>query len=359
MKIRHALKHIFVPHEHNQYKPHFFREATVITLALVGVFLLGCSMGSSFFLKETVLGVNISTSVLVDLTNESRLAVNEAPLVRNPTLDAAASLKVTDMIQKDYFSHDSPEGVSPWHWFNTVGYKFLYAGENLAVNFTESSDVQKAWLNSPLHRDNLLNVHFKEIGMSAMEGMYKGAPTIYIVQLFGTPEEKKAIVKSEEPMKETATTSTSFVTGVGEKFALETTPGPGEVKGESDEVIVPIVQTSQLAIVKKVQKEDVTPSSATDTETLSSEDKSVNTSSAARESSAQPVIYATWYERGVFFLSAYIDYIYKALILLVLGAFSVLLLVEFRRQHYKHALYGVFLLMLFSILLTINTLFFT
>lgn len=353
MKVRHALKHIFVPHEHNEYRPHFFREATVIALALIGVFLLGCSMGSSFFLRQTVLGVNISTSVLVDLTNESRLALNEAPLVRNPLLDAAASLKVTDMIQKDYFSHDSPEGIAPWHWFNMVGYKFLYAGENLAVNFTESSDVQKAWLNSPLHRDNLLNVHFKEIGMSAMEGMYKGSPTIFIVQLFGTPEEKKEPVKVEDE-EETVATFATTTNLAQETFSLTATDLPGEVKGESDEILVPVVETSQLAIVKKVSAADTVSSSTS--LGAPSEEKQV---AQVTQPAGGPVVYATWYERIVFFTGAYVDYIYKGLLLLVLCAFSLVLLIEFRRQHYKHALYGVFLLIFFSVLLTVNALFFT
>lgn len=353
MKVRHALKHIFVPHEHNEYRPHFFREATVIALALIGVFLLGCSMGSSFFLRQTVLGVNISTSVLVDLTNESRLALNEAPLVRNPLLDAAASLKVTDMIQKDYFSHDSPEGIAPWHWFNMVGYKFLYAGENLAVNFTESSDVQKAWLNSPLHRDNLLNVHFKEIGMSAMEGMYKGSPTIFIVQLFGTPEEKKEPVKVEDE-EETVATFATTTNLAQETFSLAATELPGEVKGESDEILVPVVKNSQLAIVKKVSTAEAV-SSSTSKDVLPEEEPVVQ----AVQLEGEPVVYATWYERIVFFTGAYVDYIYKGLLLLVLCAFSLLLLIEFRRQHYKHALYGVFLLIFFSVLLTVNALFFT
>ena len=99
-------------------------------------------------------------SVLVDLANESRLAYNEVPLVPNEKLTHAAQLKGEDMAANNYFAHNSPEGVTPWYWFKQAGYSFLYAGENLAVDFTESRDVENAWLNSPLHRANILNVNF-------------------------------------------------------------------------------------------------------------------------------------------------------------------------------------------------------
>lgn len=364
MKVATLLKHIFVPHEHNSYKPHFFREITVVSIALIAVFLLGCSVGSSLFIRKTVLGANIATSVLVDLTNESRLANNESPLVRNSTLDTAATLKATDMVQNNYFSHDSPSGITPWHWFTMAGYSFLYAGENLAINFTESRDVQKAWMDSPTHRENLLNVHFKEIGMAAMEGMYKGAPTIFIVQMFGTKAQAKEVEQSA-----TTTVPDVIETKMVEKdvipkkeeFALETTQNPGEVKGEADEpkdetpkeVLVPIVETANLAIVKKTSSEDVGSSTRATVITDSTPTVNVNqdiSSEVVKE-------YSTWYEWVLFFTSTYIGYIYKVMIIIVVIAFCVLLLVEFRRQHYKHALYGVMLLIVLSIFLTINSLF--
>ena len=49
-------------------------------------------------------------------------------------LSAADDEKADDMAAKSYFAHTSPEGIDPWHWFAQVGYKFTYAGENLAVH---------------------------------------------------------------------------------------------------------------------------------------------------------------------------------------------------------------------------------
>lgn len=96
-------------------------------------------------------------AVLVDLANQDRLANGEGALTRSPLLDTAARLKAEDMASTQYFAYTSPTGVTPWHWFSKVGYSFTYAGENLAIDFTESADVEKAWLNSPLHRKNIMS----------------------------------------------------------------------------------------------------------------------------------------------------------------------------------------------------------
>lgn len=386
MKISKVLKHIFVPHEHNDYKPHFFREASVIGLLIIGVFMLGLSAGSSFFIKRTILGVNIATSVLVDLTNENRAEHNQPLLTRNPTLDAVATLKATDMVTEGYFAHDSPKGVTPWHWFNVVGYKFLYAGENLAVNFTESRDVDQAWMNSPTHRANLLNVNFREIGMAVMEGVYKGNDTIFVVQMFGTPasaKEGKSAIPSPAPKatttlqgdiaqlapvveettpnkKEVATlsdvslekTSSKEVLGqdvsLQEKVTVSSTTENEPLALSVKEEVVPIISTEKLAIVKTVTGEEL---SATQ-ELVEAGGVQPNTTGTATMT-----IYSTWYERVVFFATKYIDVFYRILLVIVGLALCVILLVEFKKQHYKHILYGFILFFLMLLLLYINATF--
>ncbi len=96
-------------------------------------------------------------------------------------------MKADDMATKGYFAHTSPEGLTPWYWFAQVGYNYTYAGENLAINFNESKDVDTAWLASPTHRANILNSHYTEIGIATAQGMYKGVQATFVVQMFGTP----------------------------------------------------------------------------------------------------------------------------------------------------------------------------
>lgn len=129
----------------------------------------------------------IYASVLVNLTNRDRALSNVAELRVNSLLEKAAQMKADDMAERGYFSHNTPEGRAPWYWFDKAGYKYVFAGENLAVNFTESEDVQTAWMNSRGHFLNIMNPRFTEIGIATSTGIYKGREAVFVVQMFGSP----------------------------------------------------------------------------------------------------------------------------------------------------------------------------
>lgn len=176
-----------------------------------------------FVLPNSSYFAAIFASVLVDQTNEKRLAEKLGGLTPNPLLEKAAQLKADDMAEKGYFSHNAPDGTTPWHWFNEVGYNYAAAGENLAVNFTDSKDVTEAWLSSPTHRANIMNANYTEIGIATAHGTYKGKDAIFVVQEFGRPslvarqtesvssstEEVIALISPTEkaPLKQISTTT--------------------------------------------------------------------------------------------------------------------------------------------------------
>ncbi len=135
---------------------------------------------SSFF-------ASVLPSILVADTNAGREAHNLNVLEQNQLLQNAAQLKANDMAAKGYFSHNSPDGKTPWYWLQRAGYDYEYAGENLAVNFVDSEDVMTAWMNSPAHRANILNNTFSEIGIATSKGVYEGKEAVFVVQFFGTP----------------------------------------------------------------------------------------------------------------------------------------------------------------------------
>jgi hypothetical protein len=130
---------------------------------------------------------SVLPAVIVELTNDERTEAALGTLRRNTVLDEAARLKAQHMAKNEYFAHYSPDGVSPWHWFGEANYNFVHAGENLAIHFTDSTDVVEAWMESPTHRANIMNGNYAEIGVGTAEGTYEGFKTVYVVQLFGTP----------------------------------------------------------------------------------------------------------------------------------------------------------------------------
>lgn len=141
----------------------------------------------SVFNLSNTFTTSILPAVLDDLTNKNREKQHLAVLAVNPELNKVAELKAHDMASKGYFAHTSPEGKTPWYWFNQVGYKFEYAGENLAIDFTDSQDVTVAWMNSPTHKANIIKRAYTEIGTGIATGTYEGNPTIFVAQVYAKP----------------------------------------------------------------------------------------------------------------------------------------------------------------------------
>jgi hypothetical protein len=181
------LKDLFIPHEGNKFRPDFLERLSVgIMLVLILLSFAMANLQSLLWISSDWLVSTILPAVIVDLTNDERNSEKIGTLTRSALLDKAANLKARDMAENEYFAHYSPTGVSPWYWFDQAGYNYLHAGENLAVHFTDSSDVLRAWMDSPSHRANIMNGDYVEIGIGTAKGEYKGQPTIYVVQLFGT-----------------------------------------------------------------------------------------------------------------------------------------------------------------------------
>lgn len=190
--------------------------AMSIMVVLVFVTFVGANLQALLWQSSDWLVTTVLPAVVVDLTNDERSKNAETPLQRNAVLDAAAKLKAEDMAKHEYFSHFSPTGVSPWHWFDEVDYVYAHAGENLAIHFTDSSEVVAAWMKSPAHRDNIVNGKYTEIGVGTAKGNYDGYDTVYVVQLFGTPAVPPATVKTTKTPTPIATKDTSSVAAASE-----------------------------------------------------------------------------------------------------------------------------------------------
>ncbi|HXK40286.1 MAG TPA: CAP domain-containing protein [Candidatus Paceibacterota bacterium] len=186
--MRKHIKNYLIPHAGNNNQPHMLRGLGALMLGGLILLVFG------FFAFQGLVGIrsahytaSVLPIVLVNITNEDRGAEGLAQLSVNPVLEEAARMKAEHMAEHSYFAHISPDGLDPWYWFYRAGYVFTEAGENLAVNFTDSEDVVQAWMDSPGHRANILNGKFSEIGIAAVRGEYRGKKTIFVVQMFGTP----------------------------------------------------------------------------------------------------------------------------------------------------------------------------
>ncbi len=111
----------------------------------------------------------------------------------NENLIEAAQQKAADMFAHNYWAHFSPAGRSPWSFITSVGYQYIFAGENLARDFGREEDILKAWMASPTHRDNILNPKYQEVGLAVVDGSLKNSETTLVVQLFGAQSKAQEI----------------------------------------------------------------------------------------------------------------------------------------------------------------------
>ena len=227
---------------------------TVISILIVGLL---CISALQMLIVRSGQSAAVISAVLVDLANSDRTQNSLGTLAINQTLVAAAQAKADDMAAKSYFAHNSPEGYDSWHWFKEVGYKFSYAGENLALDFSDSADVERAWMNSPTHRENLLDPHFTEIGIALAQGTYQGHATTFVVQMFGAPAEASEVsapvqeITTPQDATEPALATTQSTVSVLGASADESAPRPlAAARNPTAAVRTPSVEAPIGAVVQ-------------------------------------------------------------------------------------------------------------
>jgi len=149
----------------------------------------------------------LTESGVLKYTNEQRINNGLKPLVKNLKLDISAKLKVEEMFQNQYFEHVSSTGIGIGELAQQVDYEYIVIGENLAMgNFENSQKLVEAWMESPGHRENILNNKYEEIGIAVMQSTYQGKKIWMAVQHFAKPmanclkpnENLKIEIKAEE-----------------------------------------------------------------------------------------------------------------------------------------------------------------
>jgi uncharacterized protein YkwD len=241
-----SLFHYLFPRHSNDHKAKILHASSLL---LISALLLSFQLALNFIPKTGVkiLGyaANISTDEVVRLTNQKRVEAGVPTLRYNASLAQAALAKGNHMLANQYWAHIAPDGTEPWKFFTDVGYRYRYAGENLARDFTNPTAVVDAWMASPTHRDNLLSNKYADIGVAVVEGNLNGIDTTIIVQFFGSPlgepqpivAKAKAIISPTPVNIEPASAAATLVT-------IALTPTPIVVGNVGIETIPPIQKES-------------------------------------------------------------------------------------------------------------------
>lgn len=338
------LKNLAVPHEGNEYRPHALRPRGVVFLGIVALVFLGLALLTSYIVPRSDFLAAVIPEVLIDLTNDDRLANGLGQLSYNSTLAEAAQLKANHMAENGYFSHNSPDGVTPWFWFTEAGYEFSSAGENLAVHFTDSEDVADAWMNSPGHRANILNNNFTEIGIATARGRLDGYNTVFVVQLFGRPAPGSVAAASTSETEQAEPEAAEPAEVVP---AEEPEPEPEPEPVESYEVIEE-TDTFIAVEVPEPADEPAEPPATDDTSgTVGIQDEPTDAVGLLEPQS-------TPFERLLASPYHIVQWAYLILMLFIVIVLILTIVIEFEKQHPKNVLYGVALLLFVIFLLYIT-----
>jgi Cysteine-rich secretory protein family len=198
--MKRLLAKFLIPLQSNKYHPHSIRPNTLLFYVfLILAIQLFYNFSQTGQAKVLSYATDIRQGEIIKLTNTERAQAGAVDLRESSTLDQAAAKKAADMFAHDYWAHTSPTGTTPWFFFDQVGYKYTYAGENLARDFDTSSGVVAGWMASPSHRENLLSTNYTEIGVAVANGVLLDHDTTLVVQLFGRPSGQPVLGSSGTP----------------------------------------------------------------------------------------------------------------------------------------------------------------
>lgn len=123
--------------------------------------------------------------------NAYRAAEGLPALREDARLVKAANDRMQHMEELAYWSHNAPDGMSPFVWLAARDYPHAFAGENLATGFETAPVLVESWMESPGHRENIMSRNFEEVGIAIIDGSTKG-PALgkSIVVLFGSTHQR-------------------------------------------------------------------------------------------------------------------------------------------------------------------------
>ena len=102
---------------------------------------------------------------VLDLVNVERTQNGCSPLTWDDGLATLAQEHSVDMVERGFFDHTNPDGLSPFDRMRIAGISFGHAAENIAAGQRTPEAVVNAWMNSTGHRANILNPNLTHIGV--------------------------------------------------------------------------------------------------------------------------------------------------------------------------------------------------
>ena len=136
--------------------------------------------GAGEYTEEITSSLTEDEKEILELINTERTNNGLNPLQIDDDLQNIVRIKAQDMIDNDYFAHESPTYGSPFEMMKSNGITYKTAGENIAGN-SDNKKAVEAWMNSESHRNNILNNSYNYTGVAVVNSSKYGK---IFVQMF-------------------------------------------------------------------------------------------------------------------------------------------------------------------------------
>jgi uncharacterized protein YkwD len=172
--------------------------AAAIVILVLSVFLASSGSPSAIDVKGAITSQGSNTSVsskpqaelndyenaVAAYINDYRVANGLNAIAYEPTLTYVAKYRSQDLIDRNYWSHYTPEGTTVFNLFKENGVKYKIGGENLGqatpADIGTPEAFMNAWKNSPSHNANMLRQGYSYIGV----GMVENGDRIVVTTVF-------------------------------------------------------------------------------------------------------------------------------------------------------------------------------
>ena len=147
---------------------------------------IGCVNEKYLYFKNTNEGTPENSTddsaemTLLNLVNETRKRNGLKELTLNSELSRIARHKAEDMVENNYFDHNSKIYGTPFEMIKSYGMNFKAAAENIAGNQSVEAAFY-AWMNSTGHAANILNATYTDTGIGICVSPTYG---LILVQMF-------------------------------------------------------------------------------------------------------------------------------------------------------------------------------
>lgn len=138
--------------------------------------------GGSSGTTTSTTSMNVDEKEVFDLINKQRANNGLQALKIDNEVQKVARIKAQDMVDNNYFAHESPTYGTPFQMLKSFKISYKIAGENIAANSSNSGAVN-AWMNSSGHKANILNSSYNYTGIGVVSSKKYGK--MYVQMFIG------------------------------------------------------------------------------------------------------------------------------------------------------------------------------